>query len=405
MPVLANQDVQSDPSGRWQALALLATATLLGMSPWFSASAVVSQLRTLWALDAAQAAWITMAVQLGFVVGALGSAILNMADRVRPRRLMLYGCLAAMLANAALLLQPPVLAAILLRAITGMSLAAVYPPAMKGMSTWFRFKRGTALGVMVGAITLGSGAPHLINALGGLDWRVVIVATSGMTLAGGLLAEYVGRDGPFAFPVAGFEPRQIFQVFANRPMRLACIGYFGHMWELYAMWAWFSVFFADVLHRSSALGSTWAASGTFIVIAVGALGSWLIGGISDRWGRANAATLALVTSGGCCLVIGFMPGLPWAMVFAVGLIWGFSVVADSAQFSTALTELGDPAYVGTALTVQLALGYLLTIPTLWLVPLLHEQFGWGMAFVLLAFGPLVGTIAMRRLNAVEASRK
>ena len=394
-----------DPPGRWRALVILASAMLLGMTTWFSATAVVPQLRDLWALTSAQSAWMTIAVQLGFVVGALTSAVLNLADRVPPRRLMLYGGAGAALANVLLLASPPIVLAILLRAVTGFCLASVYPPAMKAMATWFKVKRGTALGIMVGALTVGSAAPHLVNGLGGLDWRVVILATSLMSLAGGLLAEYLGRDGPFDFPRAVFDPRKAWQAFSDRPVYLASIGYFGHMWELYAMWAWFSVFFADVLTQQAITAPlAWGAIATFVVIGVGAIGCWVGGMLGDRWGRGRATSLAMIISGCCAVIIGLIPAAAWPVVLVVGLVWGFWVVADSAQFSTVITELGDQAYVGTALTLQLAIGYVLTVPTLWLIPVVHAAHGWPAAFGLLALGPVVGTIAMQKLAGLEVRK-
>ena len=391
-----------DPPGRWSALIVLALAMLCGMTTWFSATAVVPQLRDAWALSAGQAAWLTIAVQVGFVAGALASAVFNVADRIAPRRLMLYGGAIAALANALLLVEPGVAAAIALRAITGFALASVYPPAMKAMATWFKVKRGTALGIMVGALTLGSAAPHLVNGLGGLDWRVVIALTSALTLAGGVIAEYVGSDGPFDFPRAPFDPRQAWRVFSDRPVRLACIGYLGHMWELYAMWAWFGVFFGDVLTRQEvAAPLVGSAIATFAVIGIGAVGCWIGGVLGDAWGRGTATMVAMIISGGCAVLIGLVQWLPWPVVLVVGLVWGFWVVADSAQFSTVITELGNQAYVGTALTLQLAIGYLLTVPALWLIPMVHAAWGWLPAFALLAVGPLIGTLAMQRLRRIE----
>lgn len=375
---------------------------LLGMTTWFSATAVVPQLRELWTLSAGESAWLTIAVQLGFVAGALTSAVFNIADRLPPRRLMLYGAGLAGLANILLLSSPPALLAIALRAVTGFGLANVYPPAMKAMATWFKFKRGTALGIMVGALTLGSATPQLINGLGGLDWRIVIVATSLLSLAGGLIAEYLGSDGPFDFPRAPFNPSKAWQVISNRPVLLACIGYFGHMWELYAMWAWFGVFFGDVLAGQAFDNPlATAALAAFAVIGIGAIGCWVGGILGDRWGRGRATSLAMVISGACALLIGWLPATLWPLILVIGLVWGFWVVADSAQFSTVITELGDQRYVGTALTLQLAIGYVLTVPTLWLIPIIYVHFGWAVAFGMLAIGPVIGTIAMQRLSILE----
>ncbi|GAA5130961.1 MFS transporter [Alloalcanivorax gelatiniphagus] len=394
--------IRRDPRGCWQGLTVLASAMLLGMTTWFSATAVVPQLRDLWSLTAGQSAWMTISVQLGFVVGALGSALFNLADLIPPRRLMLFGSIGAALANLLLLIEPGVTGAMLLRGLTGLFLAGVYPPAMKAMATWFKVKRGTALGIMVGALTLGSATPHLVNGLGGLDWRLVILATSVLTLAGGVIAEFLGRDGPFDFPRAPFNPGQAWRAFSDRPVRLASIGYFGHMWELYAMWAWFSVFITQVLHNDG-----WAEPGgtgallAFLVIAIGAVGCWVGGELGDRWGRGNTTSAAMIVSGACALLIGFLHSAPLPLVLLVGLVWGFAVVADSAQFSTVITELGDQQYVGTALTLQLAIGFVLTVPTLWLIPVVQNAWGWPAAFGLLAIGPVVGTIAMQKLKEYE----
>lgn len=405
MHITPPHQYRRDPPGCWRGLAILAVAMLLGMTTWFSATAVVPQLRVLWSLTPGQAAWMTISVQLGFVVGALASALFNVADLIAPRRLMLVGSVGAALANGLLLAAPGVEVAMLLRGLTGLFLAGVYPPAMKAMATWFKVKRGTALGIMVGALTLGSATPHMVNGLGGLDWRLVIAATSLLTLAGGLIAEYLGGDGPFDFPRAPFNPGQAFRAFSDRPVLLASVGYFGHMWELYAMWAWFSVFVTQVLHDHdvAAAGSVGALV-TFAVIGVGALGCWVGGELGDRWGRGNVTSLAMVTSGACALLIGFLQSSSVPLVLIIGLIWGFAVVADSAQFSTVVTELGDQSYVGTALTLQLAIGFILTVPTLWLIPIVQARYGWGAAFSLLAIGPAVGTVAMQKLKKYEKRR-
>lgn len=398
----SNRSTESDPDGCWRALMILASAMLFGMTTWFSATAVVPQLRELWALSAGQAAWLTIAVQLGFVMGALSSAVLNIADRVRPRRLMLYGACLAGFANLCLLASPPFIVAVLLRALTGFGLASVYPPAMKAMATWFRIKRGTALGVMVGALTVGSALPHLVNGLGGLDWRVVILVSSVLSLLGGWIASAVASDGPFDFPRAVFDPGKAVRIFADRPTRLACIGYFGHMWELYAMWAWFGLFFSDVLTQQSVSAPVESAAlATFAAIGIGALGCWVGGELGDRWGRGRTTALAMAISGSCAVLIGFAQSLPWPVVLFLGLVWGFWIVADSAQFSTVITELGDQAYVGTALTLQVAIGYVLTVPTIWLIPVAHQALGWSGAFSLLALGPVVGAVAMLKLARIE----
>jgi MFS family permease len=369
----------------------MVVALVLAMTTWFSASAVVPQLREEWSLSNSASAWLTIAVQLGFVAGALLSSALNVADLLPIRALILASCIGAAAANLAMLAADGPRSAIPLRMLTGFFLAGVYPPAAKLISTWFVARRGTALGITVGALTLGSAAPHLVNGLGDLDWQIVIVATSALTLLGGLAALAVD-EGPHRFPVAVLDVRQIGQVFRNRGVRLASLGYFGHMWELYAMWAWFLIFY-----REEVAGGTSASYAAFAAIGVGALGCYAGGVLGDRIGRAQSAATMMAISGTCALAIGLLLDAPDWLVLAVGLIWGFTVVADSAQFSTLVTEHADQAYVGTALSVQMAVGFALTIVTIWLVPFLEDAVGWRYTFAFLAPGPALGLVAMIRL--------
>ena len=394
----------SSTPGHWHALTLLAITLVLSMSTWFSASAVIPQLRREWLLSDSAAAWLTIAVQLGFVCGALVSSLLNLSDIIPPRHVILGGSIGAATVNLLLDVAGGGTLGIPLRFATGFFLAGVYPPAFKLMSTWFRRGRGIALGILVGAISVGSAMPHLVNGLGGLDWRLVIYATSALTLVGGLITEFAVTEGPFPFPRATFDVRQAGRVFANRGVRLASFGYFGHMWELFAMWAWFVVFFSDELAARGSSASS-AAYATFAVLSIGALGSWLSGILAERWGRTKTTALLMGISGSCCLLVGAVFGGPAWLVLTVSLVWGLTVVADSAQFSTMVTELADQAYVGTALTLQLAVGFALTVATIWLIPLLENAFGWRWAFVFLAPGPALGALAMLRLKTLpEAAR-
>ncbi|NIR42031.1 MAG: MFS transporter, partial [Actinobacteria bacterium] len=357
-------------------MAFLATAMVLAMSTWFAAAAVLSELRAEFDLSRTEGSWLTIAVQIGFVVGAVGSAVANLADLIPPRRLVLIGSTVAAVANLTLLVAPDLPSAMVGRAVTGAGLALVYPPGLKAASTWFRRRRGLALGVLVGALTLGSALPHLVAALGGIGWEETIVATSALTLAGGLVAEFVARDGPFEFATAVFDRRRILTVFRQQELRLATLGYFGHMWELYAMWTWFGVFYTDLLRdRGTDDAAQWASVATFFVVGAGAIGSWLGGVISDRRGRELAAGSALALSGAVATVIGFLADAHPLLVLALGLFWGFWVVADSAQFSTIVSERADEDSVGTALTTQLASGFVLTVFTIFLVPVVEEAVG------------------------------
>jgi MFS family permease len=385
-------------TGRTAALATMALVMVLTMSTWFSASAVIPQLRESWGLSTNESSLLTIAVQLGFVAGALGSSLLNIADVFAPKRVVWVAAMGAALANGLIVFADSATAAIPLRFATGACLAGVYPVGLKLISTWYQSGRGTALGIMVGALTLGSAMPHLVNGLGGIDWKQVILATSGLTLAGSLITMALVHEGPFPFPRARFDPRQAAQVWSNRGLRLASFGYFGHMWELYAMWAWFLAFFTASLAADGEAGKSTAALGTFAVIGIGAIGCYAGGVLGDRWGRTRTTALAMAISGSCAALAGFLfDASPW-VVLGLGLVWGVAVVADSAQFSTIVSELADQAYVGTALTLQLAVGFVLTVVTIWLIPIMRDEFGWEWAFAILVPGPLLGIVAMLYLQ-------
>ena len=390
--------------GSRHALFLLASAMLLAMTTWFSATAVLPQLRTAWTLTTVQASFLTSAVQVGFVVGALVSAFFNLVDLIPARTLMLLGALGAAAVNLLLVGAHSAGPAIGLRFLTGAFLAGVYPPGLKAMSTWFRVGRGTALGIMVGALTLGSAVPQFLNGIGGSDWHTVIVATSVLTVLGGLTARYLAPDGPFPFPKAIFDPRQTASVMRNRAVRLAVIGYFGHQWELYAMWAWIFAFSrAAFTVNGDANSARDAAFAAAAIISSGAAGCWVGGILGDRWGRTRLTRLAMALSGTCCVLIGPVARLGIAPMIAVAVFWGFWVVADSAQFSSIVTETSEQRYAGTAVTLQLAMGFTLTVVTIWLIPVVQHVVGWTWAFTVLAPGPLLGVVAMTRLlHAPEA---
>ena len=380
------------------ALLSLAVVVVLTMTTWFSATAVIPQVTDDWGLSRTEKSLLTIAVQLGFVTGALVSAFFNLSDVIPARLLLFWAAMSAAAANFVIVFADGPEIALPMRFLTGFCLAGVYPVALKLVATWFREGRGMALGLMVGALTLGSALPHLVNGLGGVGWQYVIIATSVLTLAGAVITAWLVREGPFPFPVAVFDPRQAGSVFANRGVRLASLGYFGHMWELYAMWAWFLAFFSDRLVKSDVANSDQlAALATFAVIGIGGIGSYAAGLLGDSWGRTRTTAAAMAVSGACCILIGVFYAAPPVIVLVIGLVWGLAVVADSAQFSTIVSEVADQSYVGTALTLQLAVGFSLTVITIWLVPVLESSVGWRWTFAFLAPGPLLGIIAMLAL--------
>ena len=394
------------PSAKWRTLILLAIAELLGMSVWFSASAVVPALARDWSLGDSGRAWLTMSVQIGFVVGAFGSALLNLADRIPTTRLFASCALFAALATAAIPLFATGLAlALPLRFFTGVFLAGVYPVGMKIAATWTRQDRGLAIGLLVGALTVGSASPHLVNALGRVTaWEPVLFVAAAMAAAGAALGAFFLAEGPYRTPSPRFDWRYAGRIVSDRPLLLANLGYLGHMWELYAMWTWLPAFLVASFARTD-VGPAWASAAAFMAIASGGLGSFAAGRLADRLGRTRLCIGAMAISGACALGAGFIfGGPPWAVTLLC-VVWGVSVIADSAQFSAAISELCEPQYTGTALTLQTSVGFLLTLITIRLIPPLERLVGWEWAFASLAIGPILGIWAMDVLRrSADAAR-
>ena len=381
-----------------RALFAVAIAELLALTLWFSASAVAPQLEDLWSLSTSQAVGLTLAVQIGFVVGALGLAALGVPDRFNSRRIFVVGGLVGAAANALLigLDSGMFLWAFVLRALTGVALAGVYPSGLKVMAGWFKSGRGMALGVLVGALTVGSAGPHLIRGLG-FDWRGVVLGASALMLAGVAIMAWGVNDGPHETSTGRFSLSMVRRILRNRGWRLSTYGYLGHMWELYAMWTWTASFLsASALAAGS--DDTWVPVATFSIIAIGGVGAWIAGVVADRYGRTLVAGGSMAISGTCALLTPLVFAVSPALTLVLFLVWGLSVVADSAQFSTMVTETSSEAERGTALTLQTALGFLLTLITIRGVPILADAWGWQWAFPVLAAGPILGIAAMVTLR-------
>ena len=393
----------TEPPGcsRLRALALISSACVLAMATWFSATAVLAQVVAAYGLAPELRGWITSAVQLGFVVGTMGAALVALPDFIRPRTLIRLGMLTAALANAAIVLVHSVPLLLALRFLTGAGLALVYPPAVKLLSAWFSRDRGLATGVLIGALTFGSFSPHLLAGID-LPWRVVLLGSSMLALVAIPIISLV--PPPASASITRFDLHAVPRVLSDRAVLLADGGYWGHMWELYAAWAWAPVF----LQASLSVAGIAAPPGVAIFVAFGvfgAAGCVAAGMVADRLGRSFVASAAMVVSGLTSLLIGFAFGADAWLVVALLCVWGFSIVADSAQFSAAVTELADQAYVGTALTLQMSVGFLITMATIWLIGYIEPVVGWRYAFAVLAIGPALGTASMLALRQRPAALK
>ncbi|MCF6367995.1 MFS transporter [Rhizobium halophilum] len=394
-------------SERWRVLAILCAAVVLSFSTWFSAAAIAPEISREWTLSPAAAGWLTNGVQLGFVIGALLASLFNLPDIIRMNRLMAASAALAAVANAALLVEPGPTLAIVSRLATGFALAGVYPPALKLVSTWFVTGRGLAFAGVIGAITAGSSLPHLFRgAMTAVHWQSVVALASLASLASMILFLVFAREGPYPLGKAVFDPRQIGRVLRDRDVALVNLGYLGHMWELYAMWAWLLAYLSAALQAMKGASLPNPSLLTFTAVAAGVAGCFAGGLLSDRFGRTATTAGMMLASGSCALLIGFVfNGPEWLLVLVV-VVWGITIIGDSAQFSAAVTELADRAYVGTALSLQMGMGFALTIGMIWLMPQLANWLGgWQWTFSILAIGPFIGAAAMLALRRRPAAVK
>jgi MFS family permease len=392
-------------SSKLRSLTLLMIAEIAAMSLWFMSAAILPDMVAETAISGFRQAALSSAVQAGFVTGALCSAIVGLSDRMDPRRLFALSAIFAALFNASLLISTPGgNMAILARFATGVLLAGVYPVGLKITVGWGRDDRGLLVSILVGALTFGSAAPHLLALIGGADWRWSVAIASFASAGGGALCLFSSL-GPFHGRAQTFDIRTITEAWTNKPVRFAYAGYLGHMWELYAMWAWIGVAatssFASRLPAAQAL--TYGRIAAFAAIASGGIACVAGGLFADQIGKANIAILAMAVSGSAAVATALTFGGPVWLTFLCILIWGAAILPDSAQFSALVADHTAPEKAGSLMTFQTALGFALTFATVQITPAVAGLFGWPAVFVGLAVGPALGVMAMLKLKAITTS--
>lgn len=390
---------------RWFALGWIAIAELFALSMWFSASAILPQLEKEWGMSAVEGSWITLAVQIGFISGAIISAFLGLADRFNAKKLFALSCLIGAIVNGLFILSPSITYGIIFRFFTGITMAGVYPTAVKLLSMWFPNKRGLGTGILIAALTLGSSLPHLLVLFtSNVNWKIIMIISSVLALLAASIMQWVLPDAPSQSKRTGTVSHDALKkVVRNRRVMLVNFGYFGHMWELYAMWTWLP-YFLTASFRETLQGTSLQEMSTllsFLTIGIaGAIGCIVGGLFAEKIGKVRLAMFAMAISAACCVIIGFAFEYLWLTVI-VALIWGMAVIADSGQFSAAVTEFAESEYVGTALTFQMAIGFLLTTISIYIIPLLVTVIGWQWVFSILAIGPIIGIVSLNFLRREE----
>lgn len=397
------------PSMKWSALAWISICELFSLSLWFSATAVVYPLLTRWQLVGMSTSWITISLQVGFICGCLLSSILGLSDKYAARTLFYLSSFAGALVNVLLIFTHSASIGLTVRFLTGIAMAGVYPTAVKLVSERYQAYRGLSIGILVGALTLGSALPHFILSLASsIPWQTVIGLSSMLTVLSGFAMKFIVKDvsvASFNKPVSlnrsSSEPARIREVITNRGVMWSNLGYFGHMWELYAMRTWIPIFLATSHPSSTAANARWS----FLIIGVsGAVGSLFGGMISDRIGRHRLTIWAMAVSGLCALTIGLSYQKWFAVTIVIAMVWGISVIADSAQFSASIADFAHKQYLGTALTFQMCVGFFITNFSIYLLPVIVRDFTWHFAFMILAIGPIVGIIAMCQVGKLARKR-
>jgi MFS family permease len=380
-------------------LTIVSIALLFSVTVWFSANAITPQLIVLWNLNQADLVILSTILIIGFVLGGFVYSIFNLPDIFKTPLFFSFNAILAALGNFLAALSPNFIFFITFRFITGFFLAGVYPTSMKLISSWYKRNRGFAIGLLLGALTAGSGLPYIFNLTGLPNWRILLSISSLLAIIGSVLIFIFIKEGPHLVKGAKFKFSNIKELFGKKSIRYANYSYFGHMWELYAFWVWIPKFLQEVHSRTNP-GidvNLYFSLGTFLIFISGAIGNIIGGKIADKIGRTKFNIIMSATSGTSSLIIGFfLQNYVIALVIAV--IWGLTVVPDSPQYSAMISELSDPAYIGTALALQTAIGFAISNITIWLLPFIVELIGWTYGFSLLVLGPIIGIISLIKLR-------
>ena len=395
-----------------RSITLLVLAEVAAMSLWFVSSAILVDLQKTVSLSAMQSALLVSGVAAGFVVGALYVAMSGIADRYDPRKVFAASALLAAFANVLMLVVTPGgVISIGLRMVTGFALAGVYPVGMKIAVGWGVKDRGWLVGLLVGGLTLGSASPHLLSYLGGTNWQLTTVLASVLSALAAVLIMF-SQVGPHHVAAARMNPRAVTLAWTDTRLRRAFLGYLGHMWELYALWAWIAPAAAAsyLLQADADQAAQWSKLTAFIAIGAGAILCPFAGKLADLFGKAELTIISMLISGLSAIAAALVFGGPVWLVAAVFVVWGLSVIPDSAQFSAVVADLAPPDISGSLLSLQTALGFLLTIFTVQITPLVAGIIGWPGLFVVLALGPAAGIVAMlgltrSKLAGVESAAK
>ncbi|MBI2282897.1 MAG: MFS transporter [Bacteroidetes bacterium] len=378
-------------------LPFIVAAQFACTSVWFAGNAVINDIIRYFALSTEVLGHLVSAVQLGFITGTLLFAVFTVSDRFSPSRVFVVCALAAALCNLSVFVAEGFSSLMLARFATGFFLAGIYPVGMKIAADHHQQGLGTALGWLVGALVLGTAFPHLVHVYpAGFSWKWVIAISALLSVTGAWIIGLFVPDGPYRSRSNGFDPAVLLKIFRNADFRSAALGYFGHMWELYAFWAFVPSVFHTYFSVHNDQGNEPVALLSFLVIAIGAPACVMGGYLSRRWGSARTAFLALLISASCCLLSPFFFQLPFPVFLLLMLVWGMSVVADSPQFSTLVAGSISPEVRGTALTITNSIGFTITILSIETLNYLRDDLPSRYLYLLLAAGPLLGMLAMKR---------